>query len=1130
MSGRVLFKSLVFCGAAAVAAAQGLPTTQPGADPAALDFFEARIRPILVETCHECHSDKKQEGGLRLDSRAAFVAGATSGPIIVPGDPDASRIVKAVRYASEIKMPPDMRLFAEEIDAITEWVRQGAAWPEDAEPVAVDVGYNTDGHLDVAAVRARHWAFQPVRMPVYPEVSNDAWVRNPIDRFILEKLDALGLSPSPEADRRTLIRRLSFDLTGLPPTYEDVVAFEKDTRPDAYDQLVERLLASPHHGERWARHWLDVARYSDTKGYVFNQDRFFPFSYTYRDYVVRAFNEDLPYDQFIIEQIAADQLDLGDDKRPLAALGFLTLGRRFLDVEQDIIDDRIDVVTRGLLGLTVTCARCHAHKFDPVPSEDYYSLYGVFKSSPEPADLPLIEEPNPDDPLYQDYLRVLAEKEGEVDKYIKEVHVGLVTESHERTADYLLGAYLARGIDDDESFLRLAKERTLNHQLLRRWVDFLKTKSDAPDAIFGLWTAFANMSEAEFCDAAHGVLPSLAVEPNPLIKKAFETAPWDMAEAAARYGRLFSEADQKWTRLVAERVQIALESGAPPDIPTALPDANEDALRQVMHVAGNPAYISLEDAYELSEVPVRERITAMRNRVANHKATHPGRPDRAQVLAEAETPFDPYVFLRGKKENEGPKVPRQFLAVLSEGDRVPFEHGSGRLDLAYAIASEDNPLTARVMVNRVWMHYFGKPLVGTPSDFGLRSDPPTHAELLDFLARAFTDSGWSLKDLHRMIVSSNTYRQASIDRPEASAADPENTSLWRQDRRRLEFEAMRDAMVVAAGEFDATLGGPAVDMFEPPFMRRRAIYGLIERQNLPGVLRSFDFAGPDTHAPRRFETTVPQQALYLMNSPFAIEQGRRLAERADVVEHADTESRVRRMFEIAHQRGPTADELGLAAEFLARPFDDGPEPPPPSAWQYGHGEFDRALAAVVSFTPFAAYHDKQWRVTEKMPDDALGYVSLTERGGHPGRTKQVAAIRRWIAPFDGAVRLSGRLRHSNENGDGVVGQVVSSASGLLGEKRVHNDFKDMVFETVSVSAGDTIDFVAAPGASDGYDSFEWYVRVKYVNVANEPAPYRLQWDARADFEGLPAPPPPPLTAWGQLAQVLLASNEFMYVD
>ncbi len=1126
--GHIVAGTLLAAVFSAGARAEGTPEPQLNADPAAIEFFEAKIRPLLAETCYECHGEKKQEGGLRLDSRAAFLAGATSGAIVAPGDPDASRIVSVVRYSGEIKMPPDMRLFPEEIDLITEWVKSGAAWPHEAEAVLADSGDAREyAHLDVEAVRASHWAFQPVRLPPFPEVSNDGWVRNPVDRFILAGLDARGLTPSPEADRRTLIRRLSHDLTGLPPTRDEVVAFENDPAPDAYENLVERLLASPHYGERWARHWLDVARYSDTKGYVFNQDRFFPFAYTYRDYVVREFNEDLPYDQFIVQQLAADQLDLGEDKRPLAAMGFLTLGRQFLGVEQDIIDDRIDVVTRGFMGLTVTCARCHEHKFDPIPAEDYYSLYGVFKSSVEPGELPLIEEPDPNDPLYQDYLRVLGEKEQEVDAYIKEVHVGLVKEAHERTADYLLGAHFAKGIEDNEAFLRLAKERNLNHQLLKRWVDFLKEKAAAPDPIFGAWGAYSAIPETDFAALAPGVPSALGVAANPVIAKAIETAPADMADVANRYGAQFTRVDQAWMRLVAQRAQLATETGAAPELPAALTDENDEALRQVMYAAGHPAYISLGDAFDLSEVPVRERITSMRNRVANHKATHPGRPDRAQVLADADEPFDPYVFLRGKKDNKGPEVPRRFLAVLSEGERVPFTHGSGRLDLAHAIASEDNPLTARVFVNRVWMQHFGRPLVGTPSDFGLRSDPPTHPELLDFLARAFMDGGWSVKDLQRLIVTSSAYRQASVNRPDAAEQDPENDSIWRQSRRRLDFESMRDAFIVAGGDFDATMGGPPSDMFGAPYLRRRALYGIIERQNLPGVLRAFDFAGPDTHAPLRYETTVPQQALYLMNSPFAIDQARRLAARA---EGADADARSRRLFEIVYQRGPTPDELAMARAFLDRDFDDGPEPPPPSAWHYGFGEFDRLNARVTTFTPFGVFRDRQWRAGEKMPDDALGFLSLSERGGHPGRTADRSAIRRWVAPFDGAVRLSGRLRHGNENGDGVTGLVVSSAHGLLGEKHVRNDFKDIDFEQVSVRAGDTIDFVLSPGANDGYDSFEWYMRVKYVHIANEPEPYRLEWEARADFSGPPPAPPEPLKPWEQLAQVLLMSNEFMYVD
>ncbi len=1102
-------------------------------DPTSPEFFDQKIRPLLAETCYECHGEKKQESGLRLDSRASFVKGGTTGPIVVPGEPDTSKMIAVVRYTGSIKMPPDMKLFPEEVELLTEWVRSGAHWPHDAgdEPAPEAPAYDASARM--AKAKAELWSLQPVRMPQTPAISDQSWSRSGIDPFILAKLDATGLKPSPEADRRTLIRRLAYDLTGLPPAPADVDAFVHDDRPEAYAELVEKYLASPQYGERWARHWLDVARYSDTKGYVFNEDRFFPFSYTYRDYVVRAFNADLPYNQFIVQQLAADQLDLGDDKRALAAMGFLTLGRRFLNNPHDIVDDRIDVVTRGFLGLTVTCARCHDHKFDPIPSADYYSLYGVFRSSVEPGELPLIETPDPNDPVYQDYLNVLKQKETEVDDYIQQVHGELMTHSHEKTGDYILGAHFAKDITDNEAFLRLAKDRALNHQILKRWTDFLKTKAEANDPVWAAWAAYSKIAQDTFAQDAPNVMANLksaGVALNGRVAKTFESPPADIADAAARYGKLLSEADQTWLRLLAERTQAAAEKSTAPEIPTALEDADLEALRQVLYVAGQPGNVSLGDAFELSEVPVRERITAMRNNVENHKSTHPGRPDRAMALVDAEKPFDPYVFLRGKDTNKGADVPRRFLEVLSTGERVPFQHGSGRLDLANAIASADNPLTARVFVNRVWAHHFGKPLVSTLSDFGLRSDTPTNPDLLDYLARRFMDEGWSIKNLHRMIVTSAAYRQSSLDRADGLAADPENRLLWKQNRRRLDFESMRDSLLTVAGKIDLTLGGPAVEMFDAPFTPRRTIYGLIERQNLPNVFRSFDFATPDAHAPQRFETVVPQQALFLMNSPFSIEQARAFADRADLVACADTADRARQMFRATYQRDPSADELALVQEFLARGFDTGPEPLPPSPWKYGYGGFDRLHARVPNFTEFPVFINGQWRISNQMPDPKLAWVSLGSRGGHPGRTPDTAAIRRWVAPFDGVVRISGRLRHGSDQGDGVVGMIVSSRFGLLGEQRVHNNVAEMVYEQVSVRAGDAIDFVTDCGGTEAFDSFEWSQRVRYVETPNDPQPYRTDWEARADFTGPPAPPPPPLGKWEQLAQVLLLSNELMYVD
>src|SRR5579885_560826 len=414
-------------------AALGLPAAAEPAKPAtpaeAAEFFEKRVRPVLVENCQACHGDKKQRGGLRLDSRAALLKGGENGPAVAPGDPGKSRLIQAVRHAGDLKMPPKKQLPAEAVEALAAWVKMGAPWPETPQAAQGDP-------LSPAAARDRHWAFRPVRKPVLPAVRHEGWVRTPVDRFILARLEEKGHRPAPPADRRTLLRRITFDLIGLPPTPEEVDAFLNDPSPDAYEKVVDRLLASPHYGERWGRHWLDVARYADTKGYVFTDERRFPFSYTYRDWVIRSLNEDLPYDQFVLQQLAADQLLPltlssppaaggegrvgGDDKRSLAAMGFLTLGRRFLNNPHDIIDDRIDVVCRGLMGLTVACARCHDHKYDPISQKDYYALYGVFASSVEPKELPVLMEPTPS-PAYRAYEKELAVLQKAVDDY-REAH------------------------------------------------------------------------------------------------------------------------------------------------------------------------------------------------------------------------------------------------------------------------------------------------------------------------------------------------------------------------------------------------------------------------------------------------------------------------------------------------------------------------------------------------------------------------------------------------------------------------------------------------------------------------------------------------------------------------------------
>jgi len=674
------------------------PANEPAVSPEGLEFFEAHIRPLFVARCLECHGEDKQ-GGLQLDSRAAMLAGSDHGPSIVPGNPAESRLLVAVRYDSDTKMPPEGKLSDEEIARLEAWIQMGAPAPTGDVPVTPP--------SDRDALAQTHWAFQPVVKPALPAVQYSDWPRSPIDYFILARLEAAGLKPSPSADRRTVYRRASFDVTGLPPEATAVQQLEAETDPNALNRALETLLASPHYGERWARHWLDVARYADSKGYVFTEDRNYPNAYKYRDWVVSALNEDLPYDDFLIQQIAADRLPLEGDKSPLAAMGFLTVGRRFLNNIHDIIDDRLDVLTRGTMGLTVTCARCHDHKYDPIPTADYYSLYGVLASSVEPKE--------------------------------------------------------------------------------------------------------------------------------------------------------------------------------PADVMT---------------------------------------------------------------LADAETPVQPVVFVRGNSGNPGEQVPRQFLSIVAGENRQPFQQGSGRLELAQAIASGDNPLTARVIVNRIWQHYFEKPLVETPSDFGLRSDQPTHPELLDYLASTLVENDWSLKSIHRLILTSAVYQQMSVVRDDGKKIDAENRLLWRMNRKRLDFESTRDALLAASGQLDRAVGGPAVDLLAEPWPTRRTIYGRIDRQNLPNLFRTFDFASPDTHSPQRFNTTVPQQALYLLNSPFVREQARSLANRPELAAASDPVEKIDRLYQSVLARQPTARERELGQQFLAAQ-------PPAETMPDGLSPWEQYVQALLLSNEFA---------------------------------------------------------------------------------------------------------------------------------------------------------------------------------
>ena len=960
-----------------------------------------------------------------------------------------------------------------------------------------------------------------------PEVSRADWIGTPIDAFILSRLDRAGLTPSPPADRRTLIRRLSYDLRGLPPSPQEVRAFVADTRPDAYDRLIETFLASGRYGERWGRHWLDVARYADTKGYVFEESRRFPYAYTYRDYVIRAFNEDLPYDRFILEQLAADRLDLGEDKRPLAALGFLTLGRRFLNRQDDIIDDRIDVVSRGLLGLTVSCARCHDHKFDPIPASDYYAFYGMFRSTHTPDTLPLISEPNPANPEYQAFLMIMAEKERDLQDYEREVHRDLLIETREKLGAYLTAASDALDLEDETAFKTLAKERELRHRVLRLWVDFLKRQWQEPDAIFKPFAWFRAVPSDAFAQQASDILQRIRGDEsiNGYVRAAFgQASPASMREVMECYTTVLEDADGHWlTRLDA---LFEDESGNT----SGHDDEASDALRQLAFGPQSPAHIRANMAYRISDTPQQQKVRAKRRARDKHEATHPGRPDRAMVLNDSDLLYDPYVFLRGKADNRGAAVSRRFLQVLSEGEPAAFTHGSGRLDLARAIVDPDNPLTARVFVNRVWLHHFGRPLVDTPSDFGLQGDPPTHPELLDFLAATFVEGNWSVKALHRMIVRSNTYRQRSHTHAQGRAKDIENRLLWRQNRRRLDFESMRDALLTASGELDLHQGGPGESLTETPVTKRRAVYGLVERQNMAGFIKSFDFASPDTHSPKRFHTIVPQQSLFLMNSPFVLSRARALARRA-CDDDEGMETRVARLYDLCYQRRPQADELAQVTAFLSRrDFGSGPSADP-VAWHYGYGHVSPQTDRTASFTPLEVFRKDRWQPRQAFPHEELGHLSIHAGGGHPGRDSNHATIHRWVAPREGRVSISGRLTHPADEGDGVIGTIVSSRMGRIAEYAAFNGSQDIKLADIAVQADDTIDLVISPGPSDSHDGYRVTLQITMDHSPLAPEQdARTRWEAKIDFAGPRAAPPEPLSPWGQFAQVLLISNEFMYID
>jgi hypothetical protein len=751
-------------------------------DPAGVLFFEQKIRPVLIRHCYSCHSTqgKKARGGLRVDARAALLAGGDSGPALVAGKPETSLLIRALRH-DQIAMPPKERLPEEVVNDFVRWIELGAPDPRDGRMTSTRTGINIEEGR-------KFWAFQSPRRHDAPAVRDTNWSRGFVDRFILAALEARGLRPTRDADRPMLLRRLSLDLIGLPPTPQEIDAFISDRSPDAWARMVDRLLASPAFGERWGRHWLDLARYADSNG----KDENFTYhdAWRYRDHVIASFNVDKPFDQFIQEQIAGDLLPAANQRERddlLTATGFLVVGPKMLfDRDKfkqmmDVVDEQIDTIGRTFLGLTLGCARCHDHKFDPVPTIDYYALAGILAST-----------------------RTL---------------------DGTKLGNPLISGWMVRG-------LGLGGEKARAAQV-----------------------AHQNKLEA--------------------VSESLRKAESDL------------------------RVQQAAKKSS--------------------------------DQID----PLPQRVKALKAEEAMLKATAPPAPPLVMAVRDEDDPSDMRVNIRGNPGALGDVVPRGFLKVATRHRGVIPEDRSGRLELAQWLAGRDNPLTARVFVNRAWMHLFGKGLVRTVDDFGAQGERPTHPELLDTLAIRFVEEGWSVKKLVRAIVMSHTYQIAVVEDGRAARVDPENRLLWRAHRRRLQAEVLRDAMLSVAGQLDRRMGGSSVsglgehatnnnakDTLDTDRDRRRSVYLPVIRNGLPSIFEVFDFADPDATTGKRNSTIVPTQALYLMNSPFVIEQARKTAEWLLAVATTD-EGRLDVLYRRALGRVPTAQERETALRFLSEQREGG---------------------------------------------------------------------------------------------------------------------------------------------------------------------------------------------------------------
>ena len=869
------------------------------------DFFEKRVRPIFVSRCQSCHRGPNAQAGLDL----------STGPVT------ATRLLEVIGYQEKVKMPPTGRLSDAELLAIREWVGQGARWPVTALPISAPAAAK-----NYSRAQREFWAFRPLQTPPLPAVKNAAWVQSPIDRFLLAALETNHLSPAPPADRLTWIQRVTMDLTGLPPVEGEVRAFLDDASPEAFPRVVDRLLASPRYGEKWGRHWLDVARYADSTGA--DEDYRYPHAWRYRDYVIDAFNRDLPYDQFIREQVAGDLLPpppgQSVNTAGIIATGFLALGPKLVAEQDkvkmfyDIVDEQIDVAGKAILGLSIACARCHDHKFDPISTKDYYSLASIFASTKQLAQIegtvsklyyaPLVAKDVA--AQYEAHQQKIADGQKAIDTVISGEAIRYRDERAPLLAQYMLAA---------QRVYAEGAELTLDKSLLQRWVDYLKPSKER---------------------RAH-------------LERWYQTDALNREAVAKEYQREFlAEIARRRQAQDAHRVQseAARARGEKPPPPPKFLGGDNRFFTEIATGKG-PLTLPAQDP-PYSET-ARTQLEKRKAELLGIKAGAPPEPPFACAVGE-DQPVEQRVFLRGNPDAKGDLVPKRFPTILAGEQQEPVRSGSGRLELANWLASSSNPLPARVMVNRIWQGHFGQGLVRTPNNFGIAGERPTHPLLLDWLAAEFIRQGWSIKKIHRLIVLSSAYRMTSASTPVQREKDADNRWLSRFPIRRKTVEEIRDSLLLLDGHLDLTVGGSLQagegtdnefsdgrKSIHPDSTNRRTVYLPIRRSNLSSLFTLYDFGDGTTSTEIRAQTNVAPQALYMMNSKFVADRALGLA-RQLLTQDTSAEQRVRRAWLRVLGREATTEEVATSLQFVKNfPAKASPE----LSW----ASFCRSLVAANDF-------------------------------------------------------------------------------------------------------------------------------------------------------------------------------------